>query len=115
MGNEDTGKLSGTLATLGLMPKEGSGYERINKAKLDELKEIGVDSQPFLDALFGGRGLIDTGLKDPDTGKLIQKQKTILGELDNTTTPFEAAQYTFGVVLLLELTSSCHCLINIIL
>lgn len=90
--------LAGTLGTLGLMPKEGSGYTRITPKILKNLEEIGVDHQPFLDALFGGKELIDIGV-DPETKKPIKIQKTILGELDNTTTPFEAAQYIFGVPL----------------
>jgi len=84
--------LAGTLGTLGLMPKEGEGYTRINKDKLDELKQIGVDHQPFLDALFGG-----DATKRTEETKI--ERHTILGELDNTTTPFEAAQYTFGIPL----------------
>lgn len=84
--------LAGTLGTLGLMPKEGEGYTRINKDKLDELKQIGVDHQPFLDALFGG----DATKRTEETK---MERHTILGELDNTTTPFEAAQYTFGIPL----------------
>ncbi|MCK4730014.1 MAG: hypothetical protein KAT28_01725 [Candidatus Aenigmarchaeota archaeon] len=92
----DDKNLAGTLGTLGLMPKEGGGYTRITPEILKNLEKIGVDHKPFLDALFGTE--IITGL-DEKTGILKTERKSILGELDNTTTPFEATQYIFGIPL----------------
>ncbi len=90
----EANNLAGTLGTLGLMPKEGMGFTRINQEKLNELNEIGVDHQPFLDALFG-----TSVVSENEKGEVETERKPILSELNNTTTPFEGAQYTFGVPL----------------
>ncbi len=89
------GGLSRTIGTLGLIPGE-SGFQRITANELTSIRDVGVDHQPLLDALFGTE--IITGL-DEKTGGLKTERKLILSELDNTTTPFEGAQYTFGVPL----------------
>ncbi|RLJ00429.1 MAG: hypothetical protein DRP06_02040 [Candidatus Aenigmatarchaeota archaeon] len=92
-GSED--RLAKTIGTLGLLPGD-TGFTRISASELKSIRDIGVDHQPFLDALFGGDA---TKTTDSRTGETKIERHTILGELDNTTTPFEGAQYTFGVPL----------------